>query len=168
MNKLLLKNKHIPKLCRVASGEWETWLPIESIAGDVHFEKITDNNDPSIERMNLEYKSLVIPPKNIGFPQIESLFTFEDGRISETVPSPTKKLILGIRACDLSGMLFVIEKLLKTGFIESDIYVTLERHMKCGIGKCGHCAMGTKFVCVDGPVFSMSQMNTLPEKERDL
>ncbi|MDF1534822.1 MAG: hypothetical protein P1P69_10045 [Methanosarcinaceae archaeon] len=37
--------------------------------------------------------------------------------------------------------------------------------MKCGIGKCGHCNIGEKFVCTDGPVFSFAQIHQFPEKE---
>ncbi len=61
---------------------------------------------------------------------------------------------------------FVVEKLLRTGLEEDDIYITLERHMKCGIGKCGHCNIGGKFVCLDGPVFSLREINKFPEKEK--
>jgi len=60
---------------------------------------------------------------------------------------------------------FVIIELTKSGFKDENIYVTLERYMKCGIGKCGHCNIGPKFVCIDGPVFSYSQLKELPEKE---
>jgi len=61
---------------------------------------------------------------------------------------------------------FVILKLRESGFSETDIYVTLERYMQCGIGKCGHCNIGGKFVCVDGPVFSYSEIKDFPNKER--
>ncbi len=44
------------------------------------------------------------------------------------------------------------------GVTASRIYVTLERHMECGIGLCGHCQMGKYFVCRDGPVFSIAQL----------
>ncbi len=60
---------------------------------------------------------------------------------------------------------FVIKKLLESGFKDENIYITLERYMKCGIGKCGHCNIGGKFVCIDGPVFSYSQLKKFPEKE---
>lgn len=63
---------------------------------------------------------------------------------------------------------FVIEKLIRTGFRDEDIYVSLERYMKCGIGKCGHCNIGEKFVCIDGPIFGLSQIKKFPEKERPL
>jgi len=51
-------------------------------------------------------------------------------------------------------MRFTISALLKRNFAESDIFVSMERNMKCGIGLCGHCQMGTEFVCKDGPVYS--------------
>jgi NAD(P)H-flavin reductase len=63
---------------------------------------------------------------------------------------------------------FVIMKLLQTGLKDTNIYVSLERYMKCGIGKCGHCNIGPKFVCIDGPVFSYNQVKQLPEKDKAL
>ena len=47
--------------------------------------------------------------------------------------------------------------LLKAGFKPENIYVSLEGHMKCGIGKCGHCNVGHKYVCKDGPVFTYAE-----------
>ena len=58
---------------------------------------------------------------------------------------------------------FVIQDLLKLGIPEDRIVSTLERTMKCGVGKCGHCAIGSKYVCVDGPVFTYKQLKDLPE-----
>jgi len=62
-------------------------------------------------------------------------------------------------------MKFVIMKLAESGFKDKDIIMTLERYMKCGIGKCGHCNIGEKFICVDGPVFDYEQVKQLPHKE---
>jgi len=59
---------------------------------------------------------------------------------------------------------FVILELLGLGFGSENIISTLERYMKCGVGKCGHCAIGHKYVCLDGPVFSYKEMMKLPEK----
>lgn len=59
---------------------------------------------------------------------------------------------------------FVIAELLKMGFTDERIVSTLERYMKCGIGKCGHCCIGHKYVCVDGPVFNYQQIKTLQEE----
>jgi NAD(P)H-flavin reductase len=49
---------------------------------------------------------------------------------------------------------FVINELLKLKIQKHQILMTLERRMKCGIGKCGHCAIGSIYTCLDGPVFS--------------
>lgn len=59
---------------------------------------------------------------------------------------------------------FVIHRLLQMGFAPERIVTTLERYMKCGIGKCGHCAIGSKYICVDGPVFNYAEIQRLPEK----
>jgi len=58
---------------------------------------------------------------------------------------------------------FVIQELLKRGLPEDMIISTLERYMKCGVGKCGHCAIGHKYICTDGPVFSYKEIKALPE-----
>ncbi len=60
---------------------------------------------------------------------------------------------------------FVVADLLKMEFSEESIISTLERHMKCGVGKCGHCSVGQKLICVDGPVFTYREMKQMP---RDL
>ena len=53
---------------------------------------------------------------------------------------------------------FVIAKLNEHGIKDEDIYVSLERTMHCGLGLCEHCAVGTKYVCKDGPVFKYSDI----------
>ena len=58
---------------------------------------------------------------------------------------------------------FVIESLKTMGFPDENIYVSLERHMKCGVGKCGHCQINGIYVCKEGPVFQYSQIKNLPE-----
>ncbi len=58
---------------------------------------------------------------------------------------------------------FVIKDLLEMGFKESNIVSTLERYMKCGVGKCGHCCIGVAYICVDGPVFTYEQIKKLGE-----
>lgn len=52
--------------------------------------------------------------------------------------------------------------LLELGFNKDDIILSLENRMKCGIGKCGRCNVGPKYVCVDGPVFTYAQLEKLP------
>ena len=58
---------------------------------------------------------------------------------------------------------FVIKDLLEMGLPETAIVSTLERYMKCGVGKCGHCCIGVAYVCVDGPVFTFEQIKRLGE-----
>jgi NAD(P)H-flavin reductase len=58
---------------------------------------------------------------------------------------------------------FVIKDLLDLGFGERNIVSTLERYMKCGVGKCGHCCIGVAYVCTDGPVFTYEQIKKLGE-----
>jgi NAD(P)H-flavin reductase len=58
---------------------------------------------------------------------------------------------------------FVIKDLLAMGFQPRQIVSTLERYMKCGVGKCGHCCIGVAYVCVDGPVFTYEQIASLGE-----
>ena len=49
---------------------------------------------------------------------------------------------------------FVIDEMSKKGIAYDHIYCSFERHMKCGMGKCGHCQIGHQYVCIDGPVFN--------------
>jgi NAD(P)H-flavin reductase len=58
---------------------------------------------------------------------------------------------------------FVIKDLQAMGFADQQIVSTLERYMKCGVGKCGHCCIGVAYVCVDGPVFTYAQIQKLGE-----
>lgn len=59
---------------------------------------------------------------------------------------------------------FVIRDLLEMGLSDDTIISTLERHMKCGVGKCGHCCVGEKYMCQDGPVFSYREMQAMAEQ----
>ena len=55
-----------------------------------------------------------------------------------------------------------LDNLKKLGFKDTQVFTTMEMRMKCGIGKCGRCNIGDKFVCKDGPVFSFDQLSALP------
>ena len=59
---------------------------------------------------------------------------------------------------------FTLQGLLELGFEKSRVYTTLELRMKCGVGKCGRCNVGDKFVCKDGPVFRMDELDELPDE----
>jgi len=56
-------------------------------------------------------------------------------------------------------------RLVQLGFDPEHIYTSLERRMKCGIGKCGRCNVGHLYVCKDGPVFSYARLQTLPRED---
>lgn len=62
-------------------------------------------------------------------------------------------------------MKFTIQELRQRGVPVEQIFISMERNMKCGIGLCGHCQCGPKFVCKDGPVFALSQVSHLLEKK---
>ncbi len=50
-------------------------------------------------------------------------------------------------------MKFAVAELMKKGFTEEQIWISQERKMCCGLGKCGHCKMDDTYICLDGPVF---------------
>jgi len=58
---------------------------------------------------------------------------------------------------------YVLERLLALGFSKDRILMSLERRMKCGIGKCGHCSVGYKYTCLHGPIFTYWDAINLPE-----
>jgi NAD(P)H-flavin reductase len=58
---------------------------------------------------------------------------------------------------------YVIEELKKKSVPDDNVWLSLERHMKCGIGKCGHCFVGGHFTCKEGPVFNLNDLKFLPE-----
>ncbi len=57
---------------------------------------------------------------------------------------------------------FTLMALDELGFSHENVYTTLEKRMKCGIGICGRCGIGGKYVCLDGPVFSQKELDELP------
>ncbi|MCX7018735.1 MAG: FAD/NAD(P)-binding protein [bacterium] len=57
---------------------------------------------------------------------------------------------------------FTLPVLGKMGLAPRDIYTSLENRMKCGLGKCGRCNCGPVYVCKEGPVFTLEQLNSLP------
>ena len=61
-------------------------------------------------------------------------------------------------------MRFVARELISHGLSRNDVYLSMERNMKCAVGFCGHCQYGPHFICKDGPVFPYEQMRPLLEK----
>jgi NAD(P)H-flavin reductase len=61
-------------------------------------------------------------------------------------------------------MRFVARELISHGLSRNDVYLSMERNMKCAVGFCGHCQYGPHFICKDGPVFPYEKMRPLLEK----
>jgi NAD(P)H-flavin reductase len=82
--------------------------------------------------------------------------------LERVAPSPRNTITI---TCGPPIMIHFVNRVLvdKLGFMPEQNYVTLEARMHCGIGKCGRCNLGTKLICVDGPVFSMAEVGTLLE-----
>lgn len=59
---------------------------------------------------------------------------------------------------------FVLAGLQELGFSKEQVYTTLELRMKCGVGKCGRCNIGSKYVCKDGPVFRCDEIDEMPNE----
>lgn len=72
-------------------------------------------------------------------------------------PSNARAVVVGPPAM----MRFTIIELQKKGFRDENITVSYERKMCCGLGKCGHCRIGDKYVCIDGPVFPYNEAKAL-------
>ena len=57
------------------------------------------------------------------------------------------------------GGIYLVKALKEMGFAMEQVYTTMELRMKCGVGKCGRCNIGTKYVCKDGPVFDSKEVD---------
>ena len=80
--------------------------------------------------------------------------------VKEVGPSPKDAIAL---VCGPPIMLkYTLPVLAELGFEPSEIVTSLEMRMKCGIGLCGRCNIGSKYVCVDGPVFTYEELRMLP------
>jgi len=76
--------------------------------------------------------------------------------LEQTAPSSANTIAL---VCGPPIMIkFTMPVLTKLGFAPKDVYTTLENRMKCGVGQCGRCNVGSVYVCRDGPVFTLEQL----------
>lgn len=79
--------------------------------------------------------------------------------LTEMAPSPDNAVAI---TCGPPIMIkYTIQALEKLGFKDDQIITTLEKRMKCGIGICGRCNIGEKYVCIDGPVFTSAQLGKM-------
>jgi NAD(P)H-flavin reductase len=91
--------------------------------------------------------------KHVGV--ITTLFS----KLKDINPHTTKAFIVGPPVM----YKFVILELKSLAFADADIIVSLERRMKCGVGKCGHCQINGVYVCQEGPVFTYESIKSLTE-----
>ena len=73
---------------------------------------------------------------------------------AQVKPSATTAFVCGPEIM----MRFTVEALLERGLSPERIHVSMERHMQCGVGLCGHCQLGPTLICRDGPVYSYAEL----------
>jgi anaerobic sulfite reductase subunit B len=92
--------------------------------------------------------------------------SYKQGLVTEYIPSLTVKNIADARAVVVGPpamMRFTVKALLEKGFAEKNIWISHERKMCCGLGKCGHCRINDTYVCIDGPVFNYEKAKLLAD-----
>jgi NAD(P)H-flavin reductase len=94
------------------------------------------------------------------FPEWDKRVGLVPNVLKDLAPSPKGKVAI---TCGPPIMIrYTLQALAELGYKDEQVITTLERRMKCGIGLCGRCNIGTHYVCVDGPVFSLAQLKKLP------
>lgn len=89
---------------------------------------------------------------------------YREGFVTAVVPELTPKDLANTKAIVVGPppmMRFTVAGLLKLGLPEENIWLSQERKMCCGLGKCGHCKIGNVYVCLDGPVFPYLKSKTM-------
>jgi sulfhydrogenase subunit gamma (sulfur reductase) len=82
--------------------------------------------------------------------------------LEQSAPSKENTIVI---TCGPPIMIkFAVQSLVKMGFESHNIVTTLENRMKCGLGKCGRCNIGSVYVCKDGPVFTYDQIKNMPDE----
>lgn len=99
----IINKKDIAKLLDAAKNGWEIYAPQKFTGEDVMFAPLGKDSE-----VILDDADTVISPKDIFFPQLETMFEFEKGKIKPTVEN-SPKMIFGIKPCDLKGVLFADE-----------------------------------------------------------
>jgi len=96
------------------------------------------------------------------FPGWDKRVGFVPTVLNQVAPSPDNTVAI---TCGPPIMIkYVLQNLAQLGFKDEDVITTLEKRMKCGIGLCGRCNIGSMYVCKDGPVFSLAQLRPYPSE----
>ncbi len=120
---------------------------------DLVFKRDLYDNWPEYGNMEIKLSSDVEAPDWNGF------VGFVPQYMEKLQPSPENTMAI---TCGPPIMIkFVLQGLEKLGFPPEQVITTLENRMKCGVGKCGRCNIGEKYVCSHGPVFYLSELQEL-------
>ncbi len=93
-------------------------------------------------------------------PEWDGYVGFVPTYVSELAFTPENRIAV---TCGPPIMIkFVLQALEKLAFTPEQVVTTLEMRMKCGVGQCGRCNIGSVYVCKDGPVFTLAQLKNLP------
>lgn len=115
---------------------FEAWPAMENTGVHITVDRKTDNWNGNVGFIPDFVETLGISPKN-------------------------RKVVM----CGPSIMIrLTSQRLAALGFEKDDIITSMETRMKCGIGKCGRCNIGSKYVCLDGPVFTLTELDELPNE----
>jgi NAD(P)H-flavin reductase len=134
-----------------------------------YFQILWAARNPSLLVFTDEYDEWRATPNSemhLTVDQADSTWNHSVGLITQLLeqvaPSPRNAITI---TCGPPIMIHFVNRVLvdKLNFKPEQNYVTLEARMHCGIGKCGRCNLGTKLVCVDGPVFTMAEVGALLE-----
>ena len=109
----------------------------------------------SVDRSDGEWEKGNDPPRTVGF--LNTLFprlSLDPARAVAFLCGPP--IMIKVACAELVQ---------RIGFAPGRLIATLERHMKCGVGKCGHCVVVDRYVCVDGPVFRYDELLALDRIE---
>jgi len=83
--------------------------------------------------------------------------------LEQAAPSPENTIAV---LCGPPIMIkFTLAALQKLGFTPENVYTTLENRMKCGVGKCGRCNVGSVYICKEGPVFTAAEVQAMPQAD---
>jgi len=129
-----------------------------------HLDILWAAREPSLLVFTDEYDEWCAAPDvalHLAVERADDTWTGHLGLITqmlEDVAPPSENAVAVI--CGPPAMIkFTALTLTKLGFLPEQMIMTLEAKMKCGIGKCGRCNMGDRFVCVHGPVFNYTEVS---------
>jgi sulfhydrogenase subunit gamma (sulfur reductase) len=125
--------------------------------GDIIYRKYYEEDWAKIPNCNILLSSDTVPPGQIWRYKVGFVLTM----LGDMKSSPEDTLVF---MCGPEVMMkFTVLDMLKMGFSGEQIYCSMERRMRCGVGLCGHCQLGPKYVCKDGPAFSYAELQGLPD-----